>query len=236
MEEIRRKILLQGDDTETHGISHYGLFSSLRTPKSQSRPHGGEDAFDPFGSANAHALGGSGSGMNESTHSMSSHQSEYSGGIPVASVTGAGTGVGVGVDVVSALHGTAFEAVRYGGHSTDKAGQNTNKRNNEDNNNDGKNTDLNSNVNKNMDKDKDKDIERNKSRIKNNSSVSMAEIDLNSLDNNTGNNYNNRNGSNNSSSSSSSSGMNANSSHIGRDRDKEKSHADLRGKVIKSGD
>ena len=247
MEEIRRKILLQGDDTETHGMSHYGLFSSLRTPKSLSKPHGGDDAYDPFGAGNAHALGGSGGvggGLNESTHSMSSHQSEYSGGTPIASVTGTGTGTraGVGVDVVSALHGTAFEAVRYGGHSTDKAGQNTNKRNNEDSINDGniKNPDHNSNINTNKDKVIDK--ERNKSRIKNNSSLSMAEIDLNSLDNDTGNNYNNRNGSinnntnNSSSSSSSSSSMNASSSHIGRDRDREKNHADLRGKVIKSGD
>jgi hypothetical protein len=95
-EEMRRKILLQGDDSNGFG-GQTGLFSTLRNSKFLNRVGG--SFLDPFGDSNNNTQN-NGNSLNGSTHSFSSGQSGVSGG----------NGDG----------GYSFDCVRYGGHSGDK--------------------------------------------------------------------------------------------------------------------
>ena len=143
MEELRRKILLQGEDTGGLGSSQYGLFASIRNNKNSHE----NASSDPFKENTENAKGEM---KDVSTHSFSSARS---GSASYTSNTEL-SGHGVGSGFESGLGPGSSADNKYGGHSTDKLRMGIKKSSSNDN-------DTNNNNN---------NVHNNSSRTKNNNS------------------------------------------------------------------
>ena len=117
MEELRRKILLQGEDTNGLGTSKFGLFASIRNNKSSDNYS--EEKEKENGNSNADV----------STHSASSGRSGSASILSNTELSGHGAGSGF----VSGLGPGSSADSKYGGHSTDKLRFGTKKSSSSDN-------------------------------------------------------------------------------------------------------